>query len=109
RRAMSILMVLRHQAMAGHLAKPPHAHTGGEPGPPDFVLRANAVLLERLTFVFEQHRDELRTDPGTAALVLRSLVFGAQHPGMSGQPTLGPDEIADAVLHGVTRKDHPCS
>ena len=34
------------------------------------MLRANAVLLERLTFVFEQHRDELRTDPGTAALSL---------------------------------------
>lgn len=104
RRAMSVLMVLRQHMGAGHLPKP----TEPPSGPPEFIVRANEVLLERLTFVFEQHRDELRIDPATAALALRSLVFGAQHPGMTGPAPLTPDQIADIVLHGVGRKDDPC-
>ena len=108
RRAMTVLMVLRQQMGqqpgAGHLPKP----TEDRQGPPEFIVRANEVLLERLVFVFDQHRDELRTDPETAALVLRSLVFGAQHPGMTGPAPLTPDQIADVVLHGVSRKDDPC-
>ena len=108
RRAMSVLMVLRQHLgqhpEAGHLPKP-----GTDPkGPPEFIVRANEVLFERLVFIFDQHRDELRTDPETAALVLRSLVFGSQHPGMTGPQPLTPDQITDVVLHGVSRKDTPC-
>ena len=48
------------------------------------------------------------TDSATLA-AQRSLVFGAQHPGMTGPAPLTPDQIADVVLHGVSRKDDPCS
>jgi AcrR family transcriptional regulator len=99
-RVTAILTVLRPQLMA---------HAGEAPtGPPDFVIRANAELLTRLTQVFELHRDELRVDPGTAALSLRSLVFGAQHPGLTTASPLTADQIADVITHGVTRKDNVC-
>ncbi|MEZ5097770.1 MAG: TetR/AcrR family transcriptional regulator [Nocardioides sp.] len=102
-RVSAILMVVRQQATPEHLA---HAEKRG--GPPEFVVRANADLLTRLTAVFELHRDELRVEPAAAALTLRSLVFGSQHPGMTGDAPLTADQIADIVTHGVCRKDSPC-
>lgn len=101
-RVSAILMVVRQQATAEHLEQAKHG------GPPEFVTRANADLLRRLTQVFEPHRDELRVEPATAALTLRSLVFGSQHPGMTGDAPLTADQIADIVAHGVCRKDSPC-
>ncbi len=70
-------------------------------GPPDFVVRANRELLERLTEVFALDHDRLRVDPATAAMVLRSIVFGSQHPGMTATPGLSPAQIADVVVGGV--------
>jgi AcrR family transcriptional regulator len=103
-RVTAILMVVRQSAAIAHLAKP----AAGPPGPPEFLLRANETLLERLTYVFALHDDELRVEPTVAATVLRGLVFGSQHPGMTGPAPLTPDQIVDAVLHGVARKDSPC-
>ena len=67
RRVTAILMVLRHSAATAHLAKP----AAVPPGPPEFLVRANETLLERLTYVFELHGDELRVEPVVAATVLR--------------------------------------
>jgi hypothetical protein len=72
-------------------------------GPPSFIVDANRELLERLTGLFEQHRDELRIPPETAAVVLRSIVFGSRHPGMQLAPDLTPEQIADVIVGGVTR------
>ncbi len=78
-------------------------------GPPDFVVRANRELLERLTEVFEIDRPDLRVDPSTAALVLRSVVFGSQHPGMTATPGLSAEQVADVLVGGVagTRPTQP--
>jgi hypothetical protein len=77
--------------------------SGHRHGPPQFILDANKAVLEMLTEVFEEHRDELTVEPGTAALLLRTLVLGSRHPGVSQDELLTPDQIADALLDGVRR------
>ncbi len=76
-------------------------------GPPEFVVRANRELLERLTEVFEIDRGDLRVDPATAALVLRSVVFGSQHPGMTATPGLSAEQVADVIVGGIARCHAP--
>ena len=77
---------------------PPEERTG----PPAFILEANQALLEGLTELFARYRDELTLPPQRAALVLRGLVFGSRHPGMNDVQALDAEEIATAVLSGVT-------
>ncbi|MEZ5094051.1 TetR/AcrR family transcriptional regulator [Nocardioides sp.] len=96
RRVGTIMMVLRQQ-MAGQ------THDKMPDGPPAFLIEANQLLLDRLTLVFEKYADQLVVDPRTAALALRSLVFGAHHPGMAGDPPLGAAQIALLLVHGVGR------
>ncbi len=102
-RATVVMMALRSILMErrpdGADGEPPE-----KPGPPAFLVESNRRLLVNLTEVlFEPFRGELRTSPATAALVLRSLVFGGWHPGASADDRLTPAEIADTCLHGVTR------
>jgi len=101
--SMLVMMALRSVLMAERTAGPPHAD---RPGPPAFVVEANRQLLADLTEVlFAPHAHELRVPPGRAALVLRSLVFGAWHPGMPfADHPFTPAEVADAVLRGVSRE-----
>jgi len=75
-------------------------------GPPEFMLRAQRDLHERLTDLFTPYADELAVEPATAALALRSLTFGSARPELGLAPVLTPDEIADIVLDGV-RTRHP--
>lgn len=70
-------------------------------GPPEFMLKAQRDLHERLTGLFEPYADQLAVDPPTAALALRALTFGAARPEWGMTPALTPDEIADLVLHGI--------
>jgi AcrR family transcriptional regulator len=101
--SMLVMMALRSVLMAERAAGPPDA---GRSGPPSFVVAANRQLLADLTEVlFAPHAAELRVPPGRAALVLRSLVFGAWHPGMPfADHPFTPAEVADAVLRGVSRE-----
>ncbi len=70
-------------------------------GPPEFMLKAQRDLHERLTGLFAPYADELGVDPETAALALRSLTFGSARPELGMAPALTPEEIADIVLDGV--------
>lgn len=103
RRTMKVMIAVR-----GHLQAPSGPPTRSPrqepppPGPAPFIVEANRELLEMLTWLFEPHRDELRVPPETAALVLRSLVFGSHHPGMDPAPDLSPTQIADVIVDGVT-------
>jgi hypothetical protein len=75
-------------------------------GPPAFVLKAQEDLHVRLTRLFEPYADRLAVDPATAAIALRSLIFGAHRPELGMTPSLTPDQIADLLLGGVlSRKD----
>jgi AcrR family transcriptional regulator len=94
KRVGTIMLVLRQQ-----LATLPH-HKMPD-GPPKFLVDANQLLLDRLTLVFEKYADQLTVDPRTAALAVRSLVFGAHHPGMTGDPPLTPGQIAELAVNGV--------
>jgi AcrR family transcriptional regulator len=78
------------------------------PGPPAFVLDAHRALLDRLTGVFEPHREELAVEPRKAALLLRTLVLGVRHPGADEGTQLTPDEIADVLLDGIRRHERSC-
>ena len=103
--AMQVMVALRSEV----LASGPLIEKGAEPpGPPAFVREANERLLDSLRdHVFAPHADDLRVPPAEAALLLRSLVFGHWHPGMHpAERKLSPEQIADAILLGVTeRKD----
>jgi AcrR family transcriptional regulator len=70
-------------------------------GPPQFVLDSHRALLDRLTEVFEPHRDELTVPPRKAALLLRTLVLGARHPGAEHDEMLSCEDITDALLDGI--------
>jgi AcrR family transcriptional regulator len=100
---MLVMMALRSIFMT---EGPPEHDPDQPPGPPKFVIEANQQLLANLTdLLFAPHADELRVPPERAALILRSLVFGAWHPGMPhGVRELTPDDVADVVLHGVARR-----
>lgn len=99
-KGMLIMMALRSVFMTEGPTKQDHDQP---PGPPRFVVEANQQLLVNLTdLLFIPHADELRVPPDQAALVLRSLVFGAWHPGMpSNDHALTPDDVADVLLDGV--------
>jgi AcrR family transcriptional regulator len=98
--SMLVMMALRSVLMSAA------ATDELRPGPPPFVVEANRQLLADLTEVlFAPHADELRVPPARAALVLRSLVFGAWHPGMPfADHPFTPAEVADAILRGVSRE-----
>jgi AcrR family transcriptional regulator len=106
RLTMSVMMAVRPQLIAAfHEEKA----AGRKPqmGPPAFVLKAQNDLHARLTRLFEPHAADLRVDPGTAAVALRSLIFGAHRPELGMSPALTADQIADVLLGGVlSRKEH---
>jgi AcrR family transcriptional regulator len=76
-------------------------------GPPEFMVKAQHDLHERLTGLFAPYADQLAVPPETAALALRSLTFGAARPELGMSPALTPDEIADLVLDGVRTRHDP--
>jgi hypothetical protein len=100
-RVMAVMVALRSVWMSQEDKGRHHPRHG----PPQFVRDSNRAVLEMLTDVFEDHRDELRVKPATAALLLRTLVLGSRHPGVPHDEMLTPDEIADTLLDGVRR--HP--
>jgi len=108
---MLVMMALRSIFMTE--GRPPHDRDD-PPGPPKFMIEANQQLLANLTdLLFAPYADQLRVPPERAALVLRSLVFGAWHPGVpAGERHLTPDDVADVLLDGVVLHtdsgDHRC-
>jgi AcrR family transcriptional regulator len=97
---MSVMMAVRQHLMSQH------DHSAHEkPGPPEFVVRAQADLNARLTSMFEPHRDELAVKPEVATTALRSLIFGSGRFELGLGPSLGPEDIAALLLHGVLRRD----
>jgi AcrR family transcriptional regulator len=105
RLTMSVMMAVRPQLIAAFHEEKAAGHKP-EMGPPAFVLKAQNDLHGRLTRLFEPHAARLSVDPGTAAVALRSLIFGAHRPELGLSPALTADQIADLLLGGVlTRKD----
>jgi AcrR family transcriptional regulator len=95
-KVVAVMMALREVWMS----QPPGSHEH-PPGPPQFILDSHRALLDRLTEVFEPHRDELTVEPRKAALLLRTLVLGVRHPGAEPEQMLTPSEITDALLGGI--------
>ncbi|HET6651880.1 MAG TPA: helix-turn-helix domain-containing protein [Nocardioides sp.] len=93
---IAVLMAMRKHWMA-------HAKEDESPGPPAFVVQSHEALLERLTEVFEPHRDELAVTPERAALLLRTLVLGSRNPGVRPEDRLTADEVAGVLLDGIHR------
>jgi len=98
---MSVMMAVRQHLMSQH----EDHHPPGKPGPPEFVIRAQAELNARLTGMFEPHRDELAVTPEVATTALRSLIFGSGRFELGLGPSLGPEDIAALLLHGILRKE----
>lgn len=101
-RVMVVMMALRGLA-AAESSGPPRRRN--PPGPPAFIVESNRALLATLTeLLFEPHRAELRMPPEHAAVMMRSLVIGASHPGMELDRPNTAHEITDALLHGVAKR-----
>ena len=100
---MQVMVALRGEVLSSgpHIDKddPP-------PGPPAFVQRANAQLLENLrAHVFAPHADQLRVRARAGGPAAALLIFGSWHPGMHpAERALTPEQVADAILHGVSRR-----
>src|SRR4051794_19003620 len=97
---MSVMMAVRRHLMSQH--EDHHAHD--KPGPPEFVIGAQAELNARLPAMFEPHRDELAVTPEVATTALRSLIFGSGRFELGLGPSLGPEDIAALLLHGILRR-----
>jgi hypothetical protein len=104
-KVMAVMMALRSVWIAQAAEHSTSGHPHKPDGPPQFVLDSHRALLDRLTLVFEPSRAELRVSPRHAALLLRTLVLGARHPGYPAEDLLSPDEIADALLDGIRTRD----
>jgi AcrR family transcriptional regulator len=76
-------------------------------GPPEFMLKAQQELHDRLTKLFAPYADQLAVPPETAALALRSLTLGSARVELGLSPALTPQEIADIVLDGVRTRHDP--
>lgn len=98
---MSVMMAVRPQLIAAFHEEKTGAGHKPQMGPPPFMLKAQNELHRRLTRLFEPHADLLAVDPATAAIALRSLIFGAHRPELGMTPSLSPDQIADLLLGGV--------
>lgn len=70
-------------------------------GPPPFVAEANAAINESLTELFARHRDQLRIEPGRAAIAFQGLIFAIAHPIFGSEGKLNVSEIVDLLLSGV--------
>jgi AcrR family transcriptional regulator len=107
-RVFAVLIAVR--GIVGREPMGEHDDPDRRPGPPEFILEANRVLLDALTGLFARYEDQLSVPPARAALALRSLVFGSRHPGMSPDEGMAPDEIAELVIHGVadTKETRRC-
>ena len=103
-RVVAALMALRRLGECPH---PGEQRGGHHDGPPAFVREAQESLIEALRELFARYREELSVEPHKAALVLRALVFGSRHLGIPGEQELSVDDIATAVVDGVTRHDVP--
>jgi AcrR family transcriptional regulator len=101
RMTMSVMYAVRGHLMS---AEEHHRHDKKHFGPPQFVIDAQTELHQRLTRIFEQHRDELAVEPEVAAVALRSLIFGASRPELGMTPALSADQIADLLLSGVATR-----
>ncbi len=99
-KVMAVMMALRGLWMSQASES---GHRDHRPGPPQFVIDSHRALLDRLTAVFEPHRDELAVPPRKAALLLRTLTLGLRHPGADQEPMLAPEEIADVLLDGIRK------
>jgi len=100
---MSVMFAVRGQLIAHGRAdhgKPDQK----DPGPPAFLRDAHTALHRQLTELFEPHADELAVPPETAALALRSLIFGSARAEFGMGPSLTPDQIADLLLDGTLKK-----
>ena len=100
---MRVMSACRSAIQAETKPGDPHLHT-----PPAFLINANQQLNDLIEeHVFVPHRDELRIDPRTAAVVLRGLTFGAWMPGVphDGQP-LSPSDVVDVLLNGILKERH---
>lgn len=102
---IAVMMALRKHWMTAHARA--HDPDAEHVGPPQCVVDAHQALLERLTEVFEPHRDELSVTPERAALLLRTLVLGSRNPGVRPEDRLDADEIADVLLSGIHRPAGP--
>ncbi len=83
---------------------------GGRPtrsGPPEFILESHRASLQNLTELFGRYRDELRVPPTRAALLLRTLVFGARQPWTDQAQSLTAQEIATVLLKGIATDSRP--
>ncbi|KQZ66993.1 MULTISPECIES: TetR/AcrR family transcriptional regulator [unclassified Nocardioides] len=97
RRSLTVMFAVRSYLMKHG----PRPDPDDPPRPPEFLVRANRDLLEMLATLFAPYADKMRVPPATAAVVLRSLVFGSRHPGMELDADLTSDQIADIIVGGV--------
>ncbi len=95
-RVGTLIGVLRSMQPSG-AEKPAGAHR--------FVMESNAAILAALTDLFSQHRDELRVDPGRAAVAFMGFVFANAHPLMAANAKPDAAEIVDMLLRGIASPD----
>lgn len=113
-----IMMALHPRAPSGpsRESSPGHSQTVSEDnpeGPQDpsshhshgFNDPRQAALLEAVAAVFEPDATKLTCLPIRAAQLLRILAFSGAHPLITGSDQLTADEIADVLLHGITRTE----
>jgi len=92
----TLIGVLRTIQPAGP-KKPAEAHR--------FVMESNAAIVTALTELLEQHRNDLRVEPGRAAVAFMGFVFANAHPLMAADAKPDAAEVVDMLLHGIAAPD----
>jgi AcrR family transcriptional regulator len=77
--------------------KPAEAHR--------FVMESNAAIVAALTDLFERHSDDLRVDPGRAAVAFMGYIFANAHPLLPTDTKPDTGDFVDMLLHGIAAPD----
>jgi AcrR family transcriptional regulator len=77
--------------------KPAEAHR--------FVMESNAAIVAALTDLFERHSDDLRVDPGRAAVAFMGYIFANAHPLLPTGTKSDTGDFVDMLLHGIAAPD----
>ena len=98
-----LFIVMRKAAMAEEAAAP-------QPPPHSFfaeMASSRRRLLNAITAAIEPHRDQLRLEPHTVAMLLTAVLGVGTHKMFDDLPLPGPDELVTTLLHGlIIRPEH---
>lgn len=105
KKVFDIMMALHSRGPDEHSDGDEDHHNHGSRSRRGFDDHRQALLLGAVAAIFEPDAANLTCPPHRAAQLLSTLAFSGAHPMIAGREPFTADEIADVLLHGITRTE----